>query len=157
MGLQAVRDPRADAGAGSHFDKGIPTVGLLAQAIVAKDKDYVPLYRQEATFERAGLALPASTLAHWVGACGVQLQLLVVALKEELLAQPELHADATPVATLKPGNGKMHRAYDGLPAADNASEQQKLERISPDRLRPCRGAFAITRATGLWQVSLKLL
>jgi len=30
-----------------------------------------PLYRQEAIFGRAGLALPRSTLAQWVGACGV--------------------------------------------------------------------------------------
>jgi transposase len=93
------------------IDKGIPTAGLLAQVLVAKYSDHLPLYRQEGIFARAGLAIPASTLAHWVGACGVQLQPLVDALKEELLAQPVLHADETPVAMLKPGNGKTHRAY----------------------------------------------
>jgi hypothetical protein len=93
------------------IDKGIPTAGLLAQVLVAKYSDHLPLYRQEGIFGRAGLAIPASTLAHWVGACGVQLQPLVDALKEELLAQPVLHADETPVAMLKPGNGKTHRAY----------------------------------------------
>jgi transposase len=93
------------------IDKGIPTAGLLAQVLVAKYADHLPLYRQQGIFERAGLAIPASTLAHWVGACGVQLQPLVDALREELLAQPVLHADETPVAMLKPGNGKTHRAY----------------------------------------------
>jgi len=93
------------------IDKGIPTAGLLAQVLVAKYADHLPLYRQQGIFERAGLALPASTLAHWVGACGVQLQPLVDTLKEALLAQPVLHADETPVAMLKPGNGKTHRAY----------------------------------------------
>jgi transposase len=93
------------------IDKGIPTAGLLAQVLVAKYSDHLPLYRQEGIFERAGLAIPASTLAHWVGACGVQLQPLVDALREELLTQPVLHADETPVAMLKPGNGKTHRAY----------------------------------------------
>jgi transposase len=93
------------------IDKGIPTAGLLAQVLVAKYADHLPLYRQQGIFERAGLALPASTLAHWVGACGVQLQPLVDALREELLAQPVLHADETPVAMLRPGNGKTHRAY----------------------------------------------
>src|SRR6478672_6467047 len=93
------------------IDKGIPTAGLLAQVLVAKYSDHLPLYRQEGIFGRAGLAIPALTLAHWVGACGVQLQPLVDALKEELLAQPVLHADETPVAMLKPGNGKTHRAY----------------------------------------------
>jgi transposase len=93
------------------IDKGIPTAGLLAQVLIAKYLDHLPLYRQQGIFERAGLTLSASTLAHWVGACGVQLQPLVDALKEELLAQPVLHADETPVAMLKPGNGKTHRAY----------------------------------------------
>jgi transposase len=69
------------------------------------------LYRQSGIFGRAGLAIPDSTLAQWVGVCGVQLQPLVDALQQELLAQPVLHADETPVAMLKPGNGKTHRAY----------------------------------------------
>ena len=42
---------------------------------------------------------------------GVQLQPLVDALKDELLAFPVLHADETPVAMLDPGAGKTHRAY----------------------------------------------
>lgn len=93
------------------IDKGIPTTGLLAQVLVAKYADHLPLYRQERIFERAGLALTRSTLAQWVGACGVQLQPLVDALKAELLGHAVLHADETPVATLKPGAGKTHRAY----------------------------------------------
>ena len=93
------------------IDKGVPTTGLLAQVLVAKYVDHQPLYRQESIFGRAGLAIPRSTLAQWVGACGVQLQPLVDALKQEMLRHLVLHADETPVAMLKPGNGKTHRAY----------------------------------------------
>lgn len=93
------------------IDKGIPTAGLLAQVLVAKYVDHLPLYRQENIFERAGLAIPHSTLAQWVGQCGVQLQPLADALRTELLKHGVLHADETPVAMLKPGNGKTHRAY----------------------------------------------
>ena len=93
------------------IDKGIPTTGLLAQVLVAKYADHLPLYRQEAIFGRAGLAIPRSTLAQWVGSCGVQLQPLVDAMKAELLQHRVLHADETPVSMLKPGNGKAHRAY----------------------------------------------
>jgi transposase len=93
------------------IDKGLPTTGLLAQVLVAKYADHLPLYRQEGIFARAGLALSRSTLAQWVGACGVQLQPLVDALKAELLSRPVLHADETPVKMLKPGHGKTHRAY----------------------------------------------
>ena len=93
------------------IDKGIPTTGLLAQVLVAKYADHLPLYRQEAIFGRAGLAIPRSTLAQWVGSCGVQLQPLVDAMRTELLQRRVLHADETPVSMLKPGNGKAHRAY----------------------------------------------
>jgi len=93
------------------IDKGLPTTGLLAQVLVAKYSDHLPLYRQEAIFERAGMGLSRSTLAQWVGACGVELQPLVDALKAEMLSRTELHADETPVRMLKPGLGKTHRAY----------------------------------------------
>jgi transposase len=93
------------------IDKGIPTTGLLAQVLVGKYADHLPLYRQEAIFGRAGLAIPRSTLAQWVGTCGVRLQPLVDALKTEILSHRVLHADETPVAMLKPGEGKTHRAY----------------------------------------------
>ncbi|WP_419964689.1 IS66 family transposase [Pelomonas cellulosilytica] len=102
--VQAPMDPHI-------IDKGIPTTRLLAQVLVAKYLDHLPLYRQEAIFERAGMAIARSTLAQWVGECGVQLQPLVDALTAELLKAPVLHADETPVPMLKPGKGKTHRAY----------------------------------------------
>jgi transposase len=78
---------------------------------VAKYHDHLPLYRQSGIFARAGMAIADATLAQWVGVCGVQLQPLVDALRQELLARAVLHADETPVAMLKPGLGKTHRAY----------------------------------------------
>ena len=93
------------------IDKGIATAGLLAQVLVAKYADHLPLYRQESIFARAGVELPRSTLAQWVGVCGVRLQPLVDALKDVVFSHRVLHADETPVQMLKPGNKKTHRAY----------------------------------------------
>lgn len=93
------------------IDKGIATSSLLAQVMVAKYADHIPLYRQEEIFGRAGYAIPRSTLGEWVGVCGVRLQPLVEALRGIVLDCRVLHADETPVAMLKPGNGKTHRAY----------------------------------------------
>jgi transposase len=93
------------------IDKGIPTSNLLADVLVAKYGDHLPLYRLEDIYARAGVPLPRSTLAQWVGQCGVQLQPLVDALKAEMLAHTVLHADETPVSMLKPGTGKTHKAY----------------------------------------------
>ena len=93
------------------IDKGMPTSGLLTQVLIGKYLDHLPLYRQERIFERAGVAIPRSTLAQWVGQCGVALQPLVDALKAEMLTHSILHADETPVALLNPGSGKTDRAY----------------------------------------------
>lgn len=93
------------------IDKGIPTAGLLAQVLVAKYLDHLPLYRQEGIFERAGMGIARSTLAQWSGICGVRLQPLVDALRMAMLERTVLHADETPVAMLVPGKGKTHQAY----------------------------------------------
>ena len=93
------------------IDKGVPTAGLLAHIMLAKFADHLPLYRQEKIFGRAGLPIARSTLAQWVGQTGVQLQPLVEALREAVLAQRVVHADETPVQMLAPGEKKTHRAY----------------------------------------------
>lgn len=93
------------------IDKGIATAGLLAQVLIAKYSDHLPLYRQEQIFARAGVPVPRSTLAEWVGIRGVRLQPLVDALRDLLLAKPVLHADETPMPMLAPGKKKTHRAY----------------------------------------------
>ncbi|KPY88993.1 Transposase orf3 [Pseudomonas syringae pv. tagetis] len=93
------------------IDKGIPTAGLLAHVMIAKFADHLPLYRQESIFGRAGLAIPRSTLAQWVGVTGVQLQPLVDALRDVVLGQQVIHADETPVQMLAPGSKKTHRSY----------------------------------------------
>ncbi len=93
------------------IDKGIPTTGLLAHVLIAKYADHLPLYRQEQIFARAGVAIPRSTLAEWVGVCGVRLQPLADALRDTLLNEAVLHADETPVPMLAPGKKKTHKAY----------------------------------------------
>src|SRR5450631_167753 len=91
--------------------------------------DHAPLYRQESIFERAGLALPRSTLAQWVGACGVRLQPLVDAMQALVLTRTVLHADETPVPMLKPGLGRTHRAYLW---SYSSSEYDKLQAVIYD-------------------------
>lgn len=93
------------------IDRGIAAPGLIAQVLVGKYLDHLPLYRQEGIYARSGVAISRATLAEWVGAAGVQLQPLVAALKAELLAQPVIHADETPIALLDPGAGQTQRTY----------------------------------------------
>jgi transposase len=93
------------------IDRGLPAPSLLAQVLLAKYTDHLPLYRQQAIYARAGVELPRSTLTDWVGACGVALQPLVDRLRERLREQACLHADETPVDTLDPGSGKTQQSY----------------------------------------------
>ena len=93
------------------IDKGIATAGLMAHVVVSKYIDHQPLFRLESIMGRSGVSVPRSTQAEWVGAIGVQLAPLVQAMREDLLSRHVLHADETPVAMLKPGLGKTHRAY----------------------------------------------
>src|SRR5688500_14525513 len=46
---------------------GMATEALLAQVLVAKFCDYLPLYRQAQIFARQGIELDRSTLCDWVG------------------------------------------------------------------------------------------
>jgi transposase len=93
------------------IDRGVAAPGLLAQVVIGKYVDHLPLYRQETMFERAGLAIPRNVQAEWIGRIGVALAPLAAALKADLLACPILHADETPVGQLDPGRGKTKRAY----------------------------------------------
>ena len=93
------------------IDKGIPAAGLLAQVIVAKFDDHLPLFRQEEIYQRSGVFIPRSSMGGWVGQCGVRLLPLVQAMTKHLLAQGVLHGDETSVKLLQPGLGKTHQAY----------------------------------------------
>lgn len=93
------------------IDRGQAAPGLLAQVATAKYVDHLPLYRQQAIYARSGVELSRSTLAEWMGAIGVALAPLTVALRVELRTLPVLHADETPVAQLDPGAGQTRRAY----------------------------------------------
>lgn len=84
------------------IDKGLPTTGPLAQALVGQFADHL---RCPAASDlcRAGPPIPKSTLGQWVDSRGVQLQPLVGARKAELLQQRVLHADAGGYARFRGG------------------------------------------------------
>ena len=93
------------------IDKGIPAPGLLAQVVVAKHDDHLPLYRQTEIYARSGVHIARSSMAQWIGVCGLRLAPLAEALKEFILGHGVIHADETPVSLLAPGKGKTKKAY----------------------------------------------
>lgn len=94
------------------IDKGIPGPGLLAQIVIDKYTDHLPVHRQLQRFEREGIKLSSSTLTDWIGGTCALLEPLYEALKKQVLSSDYLQADETPIKVLdKNKKGTTHRGY----------------------------------------------
>ena len=85
---------------------GIPTEALIAQVLVAKYADHLPLYRQAQIYARQGVQLDRSTLADWVGRAAWYLRPLRDHVLERLRRSQRLFADETTAPVLDPGRGR---------------------------------------------------
>lgn len=94
------------------IDKGIAGPGLLAQIIIDKYTDHLPVYRQMQRFEREGIKLPTSTLTGWIsGTCSL-LEPLYEVHRKLVLSSNYLQADETPIKVLdKDKKGTTHRGF----------------------------------------------
>jgi transposase len=90
---------------------GLPTEALIADVLVSKYADHLPLYRQAQILAREGVHLNRSTLAHWVGFAAYELGPLHARLVEILKASGKLFADETRCPVLDPGRGKTKTGY----------------------------------------------
>lgn len=90
---------------------GLPTEALVAQVVVSKHADHLPLYRQGQILARQGVEIERSTLAHWVGAAAAELQPLHDHLVRQLKASPKLFCDETRCPVLDPGRGKTKTGF----------------------------------------------
>jgi transposase len=88
------------------IENGLPTEALVAQVIVAKYADHLPLYRQAQIFARQGIVLDRSTLADWVGRGAFTVKAVYDRMLEYLRRSPKLFADETAVPVLDPGRGR---------------------------------------------------
>lgn len=94
------------------LEKAMAGEGLLAQIIIDKYVDHLPLYRQMQRFERAGVKLAYSTLTDWVSGTCHLITPLFEALRAEVLQSNYLHADETPIKVMdKDKKGETHRGY----------------------------------------------
>ncbi len=92
--------------------KGIAGPGLLAQIVIDKYTDHLPVHRQIQRFQREGIKLSSSTLTDWISGTRTLLEPLYDALKKEVLSANYLQADETPIKVLdKDKKGTTHRGY----------------------------------------------
>tara|TARA_R100000789_G_scaffold54174_1_gene53134 strand:+ start:14103 stop:15305 length:1203 start_codon:yes stop_codon:yes gene_type:complete len=74
--------------------------GLLAQILVSKFDDHLPLYRQSEIYARMGADIPDSTLLDWCGRAMKVLAPVIERIEAEVMVAPILHADDTPIRVL---------------------------------------------------------
>ncbi|MEK7757598.1 MAG: IS66 family transposase [Planctomycetota bacterium] len=93
-------------------DRSLPAPGLLAQVLVGKYCDHLPLYRQERIFAtRHRVNLPRQTLARWVELAADWLRPVYQQIKTGVLAGGYVQVDETPIAYLDPGGGRTGQGY----------------------------------------------
>jgi transposase len=86
--------------------------GLLAQIVVAKYCDHLPLYRQEYIYSsRHGIWIPRQTMARWVDLVAFWLTPIYRHICAEVTGGGYVQVDETPVRYLEPGNGKTKIGY----------------------------------------------
>lgn len=94
------------------LDRSLPAPGLLAQILVAKYCDHLPLYRQEQIFlQRHRVDLPRQTLTRWVELAADWLKPIYEQIRTGVLAGGYVQVDETPIDYLEPGNGKTRQGY----------------------------------------------
>jgi len=82
------------------IEKSTAGASLLAQVIVAKNADHLPLHRQEKIFERHGVEISRKTMCGWLAQCGGLLKPLYGAAKKVLFESKVIGTDDTGVKVL---------------------------------------------------------
>ena len=80
--------------------------GLLANILIQKYDDHLPLYRQSEILERSGIEISRSTMTGWVAYGYSLLSTIAEKIKKYIFTCSEIHGDDTPIKTLMPGLGK---------------------------------------------------
>ena len=101
------------------IEGGLPTEALVAQVVVSRFADHLPLYRQAQMMARDGVIIERSTLSSWVGYAAAEVAPVVDRLRQMLLASSRIFADETVVPVLDPGRGRTKKGYFWAVARDD--------------------------------------
>ncbi len=84
---------------------------LLADILVKKFADHLPLYRISEILSREGLGISRQLLSQWVLRSATALSPLYEVMRSKILQSNNVFIDESPVKMLLPGKGKAHQAY----------------------------------------------
>jgi transposase len=93
-------------------ERGSAAPGLLAQIIVSKFVDHLPLYRQEQIYRtRHGVDLSRHTMVRWLELAADWLGPIYRHIRTGVMGGGYVQVDETPVPYLEPGHGTARMGY----------------------------------------------
>lgn len=96
----------------SLLERCMAAPGLLAQIVVAKYCDHLPLYRQEQIYwTRHGVEIQRQTMATWMGLVADWLKPIYERIRTGVMGGGYVQVDETPIEYLEPGHGKTKQGY----------------------------------------------
>jgi len=84
---------------------------FLAEVIVKKYADHLPLYRISEALSRIDVRISRQLLSQWVVRIGLALKPLYDSMLSKILKSENIFIDETPISMLDPGKGKTRQAY----------------------------------------------
>lgn len=98
----------------SPIQKSMATANLIADVVIKKYDEHLPLYRQSKILERDGIDVSDNTLGNWVMGAAEVLSPLGEALWKQIVSSKYMQADETRVQILKPDKKGFMWVYQGL-------------------------------------------
>jgi transposase len=84
------------------LERSIADASVLAQVVVSKYVDHMPLHRLHESYARTGASIPVSTLSDWTGGVADLVAPLVKRLEQQVLGAHVVRTDATGLKVLDP-------------------------------------------------------
>jgi transposase len=95
----------------SLFSRCQADESFLAEILVRKYCDHLPLYRQTDILSREEIFISRQVLCQWVIKAAMALKPLHTLMAQEVLSTENVFIDETPIEMLDPGRGKTKQAY----------------------------------------------
>ena len=95
---------------------------LLAELLVSKFCDYLPLYRQSEIFGREKVFISRQIMSQWTLRAAIALKPLYNVMLSLVLKSGNIFYDESPIMMLAPGTGKTHQAYMWVLVGGNSSD-----------------------------------
>jgi transposase len=103
------------------IEKGLCGPGLLADVIVSKFLDHIPLHRQVGIIARSGVTLAESTLSDWIKQSAILLTPLYQQMHKSVLSGSVAWSDDTRSRFAQPGSSLMPKGYFWLTIGDTTA------------------------------------